>query len=84
MDRMDGEQSTDGETPPRTLNKRKAKDVAPVKSKKWINPFTKEQLKGPAKGIAKTAMSPTKFSISRQSTLSTKSRQKLQDGKQIM
>jgi len=84
MERMDGEQSTDEETPPRPSNKRKAEDVAPIKSKKRINPFAKKRLESPAKGITKTVASPTKLSLSRQSTFSTKSRQKLRDGKQIV
>ncbi len=84
VDRMEREQTTDEETPPRTSNKRKAEDVAPVKSKKRINPFAKKRLESPAKGVAKTATSPIKLSLSRQSTFSTKSRQKLRDGKQIM
>lgn len=85
-DESDGDQSTEEESPPRqTLKRKLTKDLPAPASKKRINPFAKKKLESPAKGIMKTAgASPSKLSLSRNSTFSTKSRQKQRSGKQIV
>jgi hypothetical protein len=79
-----GGYSTDEESPPHESLKRKIElDDAPV-SKKPMNPFAKKKMESPAKGIMKVVASPTKLTLSRSSTFSTKSRQKQRSGKQIV
>jgi hypothetical protein len=81
---VEGEYSTDEESPPHESLKRKIElDDAPV-SKKRMNPFAKKMMESPAKGIMKVAASPTKLTLSRASTFSAKSRQKQRSGKQIV
>lgn len=81
---LEGGYSTAEESPPHELLKRKIElDDAPV-SKKRMNPFAKKKMESPAKGIMKVVASPTKLTLSRSSTFSTKSRQKQRSGKQIV
>eukprot|EP00571_Detonula_confervacea_P002422 CAMPEP_0172315686 /NCGR_PEP_ID=MMETSP1058-20130122/25981_1 /TAXON_ID=83371 /ORGANISM="Detonula confervacea, Strain CCMP 353" /LENGTH=1247 /DNA_ID=CAMNT_0013029825 /DNA_START=112 /DNA_END=3855 /DNA_ORIENTATION=+ len=80
---LEGEYSTDEESPPRESLKRKFENDVPA-SKRRINPFAKKMMESPAKGIMKVASSPTKLSLSRASTFSAKSRQKQRSGKQIV
>ncbi|EED90214.1 wd-40 repeat-containing protein [Thalassiosira pseudonana CCMP1335] len=77
------EESTDEESPPRESLKRKLENDTVVQVKKR-NPFAKKPMKSPAKPISKMPASPAKLSLSRQSTFSTKSRQKQRSGKQIL
>eukprot|EP00579_Thalassiosira_antarctica_P009756 CAMPEP_0201922180 /NCGR_PEP_ID=MMETSP0903-20130614/10281_1 /ASSEMBLY_ACC=CAM_ASM_000552 /TAXON_ID=420261 /ORGANISM="Thalassiosira antarctica, Strain CCMP982" /LENGTH=1247 /DNA_ID=CAMNT_0048459265 /DNA_START=142 /DNA_END=3888 /DNA_ORIENTATION=+ len=83
-----GYNSTDAESPPRESLKRKFEQdhhATPAASnKKRINPFARKLMESPAKGIMKVVGSPTKLSLSRASTFSTKSRQKQRSGKQIV
>lgn len=81
---LEGEYSTDAESPPRESLKRKFEQNDVPVSKKRINPFAKKKMESPAKGIMKIARSPTKLSLSRVSTFSEKSRQKQRNGKQIV
>ena len=82
-----GYNSTDAESPPRESLKRNFEQhhATPASSnKKRINPFARKLMESPAKGIMKVVGSPTKLSLSRASTFSTKSRQKQRSGKQIV
>ncbi|KAL7551959.1 LOW QUALITY PROTEIN: hypothetical protein ACHAWF_015169, partial [Thalassiosira exigua] len=80
--------STDEESPPRESLKRKFErdvdDGPPASSRRRINPFAKKRLESPAKRVAKATDTPTKLSLSRNSTFSAKSRQKQRIGKQIV
>lgn len=76
--------STDEESPPHQSLKRKLADSpTPQKTKKRINPFAKKKLESPAKGLGRFT-SPTRLTLSRQSTFSAKSREKQRLGKQIV
>lgn len=84
----DGYPTTDDESPPREMLKRKFEEgdraETPSTNRKRINPFAKKKLESPAKGIMKVPRSPAKLSLSRLSTFSAKSRQKQRSGKQIV
>jgi hypothetical protein len=81
---LEGDHSTDEESPPHESLKRKIDlDDAPA-LKKRTNPFAKKKIESPAKRIMKVVGSPTKLTLSRSSTFSAKSRQRQRSGKQIV
>ena len=77
-------QTTDEESPPRESMKRTFDEAATVSSNKRANPFAKKRMTSPSTPLMKAMASPSKLALSRQSTFSTKSRQKQRDGKQIV
>ena len=91
-----GHHDTEEESPPPAASARPAKkrglahddSSAPLvtagKKKRRANPFAKRTLMSPAKNLARPPKSPARVSLSRQSTFSAKSRQKMRKGKQIV
>ena len=92
----DGHPDTEEESPPpaaaRPAKKRGLTDdgasaplvTAGKKKMRRINPFAKRRLESPARDLARAPKSPARVSLSRQSTFSAKSRQKMRKGKQIV
>ena len=83
---VEGEYTTDEESPPREELKRKfdASPEQPIK-KARNNPFAKKKLESPARsGLMSNIASPSRAKLSRQSTFSASARKAQRKGKQIV